>query len=105
MIERHSIFEEEKSSTEDEKFETEKKEGFYKAPFLPENVEETVRRSGLAYAAVAALVGSVVFMLILGWLIDSFFGTAPYFLVGGIILGSIIGFLQFFRVTAQIFPK
>jgi ATP synthase protein I len=98
MIERHSII-------EDEKFEAEKKDGFYKAPFAPEKAAETIRRSGLAYAAVAALVGSVVFMLILGWLIDSFFGTGPYFLVGGIILGSIIGFLQFFRVTAQIFPK
>jgi F0F1-type ATP synthase assembly protein I len=105
MVERHSIFEEEKSPTEGETFEAEKQKGFYQTPFIPEKPEETVRRSGLAYAAVAALVGSVVFMLFLGWLIDSFFGTAPYFLVGGIVLGSIIGFLQFFRVTAQIISK
>ncbi len=71
----------------------------------PESMAETVRRSGLAYSAGIALFAAVVFMLVLGWGADLLLGTSPWGIVAGIILGSVIGFIQFFRLTSQIFKK
>jgi F0F1-type ATP synthase assembly protein I len=44
-------------------------------------------------------------MLILGWFADLLLGSSPWGIVGGIILGAAIGFLQFFRITSQIFKN
>lgn len=71
--------------------------------YIPPSEGESVRRSGLAYTAGITFFGSVVFMLFLGWGADLLFGSAPWGLVGGIVLGAIIGFVQFFRITSQIF--
>ena|SRR5882757_10433480 len=74
-------------------------------PFTPETAGETTRKSGLAYSAGIVLFGSVAIMLFIGWLIDRYFGTSPGFLVGGIFVGAILGFYQFFRITSQILRK
>jgi F0F1-type ATP synthase assembly protein I len=71
----------------------------------PESFAETARKSGLAYAAAITLFASIVFMLIIGWFADLLFGSSPWGIVGGIIFGSLIGFVQFFRMTAQIFKN
>lgn len=73
--------------------------------FTPETPAETIRNSGLAYSAALALAGSVLFMLFLGWILDSLLGTSPWCLLGGIVVGSGIGFYQFFRLTSQILKK
>ena len=69
----------------------------------PESSAETTRKSGLAWSAGIAFFASVVFMLVLGWGADLLLGTSPWGMVGGIVLGSLIGFIQFFRLTSQIF--
>jgi F0F1-type ATP synthase assembly protein I len=74
----------------------------FQTDFKPESLAETARKSGLAYAAGITLFGSIVFLMVLGWFADLLFGTSPWGIVGGIILGSIIGFIQFFRITSQI---
>ena len=71
----------------------------------PESFAETARKSGLAWSAGIAFFASVVFMLVIGWLADLLLGSSPWGIVGGIILGSLIGFVQFFRITSQIFKK
>ena len=71
----------------------------------PEYTAETFRRTGLAWSAGVAFGGAVIFMLVLGWGADVLLGTSPWGIVGGIILGSAIGFIQFFRITSQIFKK
>ena len=81
------------------------KEPFVISEAEPESMAETVRRSGLAYSAGIAFTAAVVFMLVLGWGADVLLGTSPWGIVGGIIVGSIIGFVQFFRLTSQIFKK
>lgn len=78
-------------------------EGYILSSAAPESFAETTRRSGLAWSAGIVFFGSVVFMLILGWGADLLLGTSPWGLVGGIVLGSLIGFIQFFRLTSQIF--
>jgi F0F1-type ATP synthase assembly protein I len=69
----------------------------------PESTADTIRKSGMAYSAGIAFFASVVFMLVIGWGADLLFGSSPWGIVGGIVLGSIIGFIQFFRITSQIF--
>lgn len=71
-------------------------------PFTPESAGETARKSGLAFSAGISLFASVLFMLVLGWFVDLYVGSSPWGIVGGIILGAIIGFVQFFRITRQI---
>ena len=81
------------------------KEDFILSDAPAESAGETARRSGLAFSAGVAFFSAVVFMLILGWLADLFFGTSPWGIVVGIVLGAIIGFVQLFRVSSQIFNK
>ena len=70
-----------------------------------QSMGETIRQSGLAYSAAIVLFGSVIFMMTLGWFADLLLGSSPWGIVGGIVLGGIIGFIQFFRITSQIFKK
>ena len=67
-----------------------------------EDKEEINRKSGLAYAAALALFGAVVAGLLAGWLMDRWLGTAPWLLVGGIVLGAAAGFYEFVRATSKI---
>ena len=71
----------------------------------PQSIAETVRQSGLAYSAGIVLFASVAFMLVIGWGADVLFGSSPWGIVSGIVLGALIGFVQFFRLTSQIFKK
>ncbi len=72
-------------------------------PFTPETTQENVRRGGLAWSAGIAFFASVAFSLFLGWIADTLLGSKPWGLVAGIMLGSVIGFIQFFRISSQIF--
>ena len=83
---------------------TGKEEPFVLSAETPrESIAETARKSGLAYSAAIALFASVAFMLIIGWGADLLFGTWPWGTVAGIVFGSIIGFVQFFRITSRIY--
>ncbi len=80
-------------------------EPFVLSSLEPESLGETARRSGLAWSAGVAFFASVVFMLVLGWGADLLLGSSPWGIVGGIVLGSLIGFVQLFRLSSQIFKK
>lgn len=71
----------------------------------PETTAENLRKTGLAWSAATVLGGSVIFMMILGWFFDLVFGSKPWGIVGGIVIGAIVGFIQFFRITSQIFKN
>jgi ATP synthase protein I len=64
--------------------------------------QEANRKSGLAYAAAINLFASVVALAGLGWLLDRWLNTAPWLLVTGIVLGAVVGFYQFVRVTSKL---
>lgn len=80
-------------------------EPFVLSEAKPLTTAETVRSSGLAWSAAIALFGAVLIMLIIGWGADLLFGSSPWGIVIGIVLGAGIGFLQFFRITGEIFKK
>ena len=67
----------------------------------PEN-EEANRKSGIAYGAALVLFSSVISFCGAGWLLDRLFGTKPWLLVTGIVLGAIAGFYQFIRLTSKL---
>lgn len=73
-------------------------------PYTPESVDETARKSSLAWSLGGAFVISVGVFLFLGWIADLFLGSSPWGLVGGIVLGALLGFFQFFRISSQIYP-
>ena len=66
-----------------------------------ESQEETNRKSGMAYAAAISLFASVAGFTGIGWLVDKWFMTAPWFLVLGIVLGSAAGLYQFVRISSK----
>ena len=67
-----------------------------------DNQQETARKSGIAYGAAFTLFTSVAAFLGLGYLIDRWLGTQPWFLVGGIVIGAAAGFYQFVRMTSRL---
>ena len=71
----------------------------------PLTTAESVRSSGLAWSAAIALFGAVVIMLIIGWGADLLLGSSPWGIVVGIVAGAAIGFIQFFRITGEIFKQ
>ena len=75
---------------------------FVPVNYVPETPAETVRQTGLAYTVGIVFFVTVAFMLFLGWLADLLLGTSPWGIVFGVIVGSVIGFIQFFRISSQI---
>ena len=61
------------------------------------------RKAGFAYAAGLALFASVVSFCAGGWMVDKWFGTAPWGLIGGIVLGSALGLFEFIRLSAKTY--
>jgi F0F1-type ATP synthase assembly protein I len=59
----------------------------------------------MAWSIGIAFVCSVGFLLVLGWGADLLFGSSPWGVVIGIIIGSLIGFYQLFRFSSQIFKQ
>jgi len=64
--------------------------------------QEANRKSGIAYAAAFTLFSSVAALTGLGWALDRWLGTAPWLLVGGLVLGAVVGFYQFVRLTSKL---
>lgn len=89
----------------EEKFDAPFEAPFVPVAYTPESPDEAVRQRGLAFSVGVVFFGSVAFMLFLGWLADLILGSSPWGIVIGIVLGAVIGFLQFFRITSQIFNK
>ena len=56
--------------------------------------QENIRKSGPAAAASSTLVGAVLLLGAIGYLIDLRYSTSPWFLLGGLLLGVVIGFYE-----------
>jgi len=63
--------------------------------------QETNRKSGIAYAAAITLFAAVAGFCGLGWLVDTWLGTKPWFLIIGIVLGSAAGLYEFVRLSSK----
>ena len=56
--------------------------------------QETVRRAGPAAVASYGLLGAIVLCGGIGYAIDAWRGTSPWFLLGGLLLGIVVGFYE-----------
>ena len=61
------------------------------------------RKTGFAYAAGITLFASVVSFCGIGYLLDKWFATQPWFLIGGIVLGSAVGLFEFVRLSSKTY--
>jgi F0F1-type ATP synthase assembly protein I len=59
-------------------------------------------KSGVVYGAVLSLAMSIVSCLLVGWALDRWLGTSPWLIVVGIVLGSVVGFMQFIRLMSRV---
>ena len=56
-----------------------------------------VRQSGPAASASYALLGSVLFLSLIGYYVDQYFESSPTYLIIGLCLGIIIGFYELYK--------
>ena len=63
------------------------------------SLQDNVTRSGPVAGASYTLIGGILLLGGLGYAIDQWRGTAPWFLVGGLALGIIVGFYELVKTV------
>ena len=71
----------------------EKEQEFFLAKSL-RYMQENLRRSGPAAAAGYTLIGAILLLGGIGYALDAWRGTSPWFLLAGLLLGIIVGFFE-----------
>ncbi len=61
-------------------------------------LQASFRSAGPVVAASYTLIGAILLLGGLGYVADARFDTAPWLLVGGLLLGIIVGFYELARV-------
>ena len=56
--------------------------------------QDNVRRAGPAAAAGYSLIGAIIVFGGIGYAVDAWRGTSPWFLLAGLLLGLIVGFYE-----------
>ena len=59
-----------------------------------EYFQEVVRKSGPAATASYTLIGAVLLLGGVGYLVDQWWDTSPWFVLAGLLLGVIVGFYE-----------
>ena len=54
--------------------------------------QENVSRAGPAAAAGYSLIGAIILLGGIGYAVDAWRGTSPWFLLAGLLLGLVVGF-------------
>ena len=62
-------------------------------------LQENLRRSGPAASAGYTLIGAIVLLGAVGYGLDEWQGTSPWFLLGGLLLGIVVGFYELAKVV------
>ena len=60
--------------------------------------QENLRRAGPAAMAGYMLIGSILMFGGIGYAVDAWRGTSPWFLLAGLLLGVIVGFVELAKV-------
>ena len=64
-----------------------------------QSFEESVCRSASALGASYTLVGAVLLLGGIGYGVDRWQGTSPWFLLAGLLLGVVVGFYELVKAT------
>ncbi len=71
-------------------------------PFLARSarsLQENVERAGPAAGASYTLIGAILLLGGIGYAVDYWRGTSPWFLLGGLLLGLVVGFYELARTV------
>ena len=63
------------------------------------SLQENVSRSGPVAGASYTLVGGIILLGGIGYALDQWQGTAPWFLVSGLFLGIVVGFYELVKTV------
>ena len=63
------------------------------------SLQDNVTRAGPAMAASYTLIGAIIGLGALGFMVDRWLGTSPWFLLAGLVLGVVIGFYELVKTT------
>lgn len=63
------------------------------------SLQENVARSGPVAGASYTLVGGIILLGGIGYAIDEWQGTAPWFLVAGLFAGIVVGFYELIKTV------
>ena len=58
------------------------------------SLQDNVRSSGSVAGASYTLIGAILLLGGIGYAVDQWRGTSPWFLMGGLLLGLIVGFYE-----------
>ena len=61
-------------------------------------MQDSAEQAGPAAGASYTLIGAIIVLGGIGYGIDRWRGTSPWFLFGGLVLGLIVGFYELARV-------
>jgi F0F1-type ATP synthase assembly protein I len=62
-------------------------------------LQENVQRSGPAAGASYTLIGAIIVLGGIGYALDAWLGTGPWFLIGGLLFGIVVGMWELARVV------
>ena len=65
-----------------------------------QSLQENVSRSGAVAGASYTLVGGIIVLGGLGYAIDRWQHTSPWFLIGGLLLGIVVGFYELIKTVS-----
>ena len=66
------------------------------------SLQEHVESAGAAAGASYTLVGAIIVLGGLGYAVDSWRGTSPWFLIGGLLLGIVVGMWE---LAKTVWPR
>ena len=73
-------------------------------PFLARSLrfmQESLRRSGPAITAGYTLIGAIVLLGGIGYALDYWRKTSPWFLLVGLLLGLVVGFYELVKIALR----
>ena len=62
-------------------------------------LQDNIRRSGPAAAASYTLIGAIILLGGAGYAADRRLGTSPWFLLAGLVVGLVVGFVELARTV------
>jgi F0F1-type ATP synthase assembly protein I len=60
---------------------------------------ENLRRAGPGVAAGYTLIAAILLLGGIGYAVDWWWGTSPWFLLGGLLAGLIVGFYELVKIV------
>jgi F0F1-type ATP synthase assembly protein I len=62
------------------------------------HTQENLRRAGPAATAGYTLIGAIIMLGGIGYAVDAWRGTSPWFLLAGLLLGVVVGFVELAKI-------